>query len=177
MNQSFFDKKIQTNPRPIIVEFWAPWCGPCKMMAPSLKQASEDFDGKVDLWKINADQDPEILQKLGVRGIPTMIGFFEGKEIARKTGAMTPDNVNAFFSAVAEQKPFIRNLTVVERVIRLLVAAAVALVAWLNGPAYWLFGVAAVIAFTAVYDRCPVYKVVKLQVQSWFNRRKSSGSA
>ena len=58
------------------------------------------------------------------------------------------------------------------KLLRLLVAAAVALVAWLNGPAYWLFGVAAVIAFTAVYDRCPVYKVVKLQVQQLKTRRR-----
>lgn len=174
MNQKFFEKKIRTNPRPIIVEFWAPWCGPCKMMAPSLKKAADDFDGKVDLWKINADQEPEILQKLGVRGIPTMIGYFEGKEITRKTGAMTPENVHAFFSAVAEQKPFIRNLSWVERVIRILLAVAVGLIAWLNGPIYWLLGVAAVILFSAVYDQCPVYKVVKLQFQSWLKRKRTS---
>ncbi len=174
MNQKFFQQKLQNNPRPIIVEFWAPWCGPCKMMAPALQEAAKMYEGKVDLWKINADKEPELLRDLGVKGIPTMFGFFEGKEITRKTGAMTPENVHAFFAAVAEQKPFVRRLNWVERLIRVLMAAAVAVVAWLNGPAYWLFAVAGVIVFSAVYDRCPVYKVLSLQVKSWFKGGKKA---
>jgi thioredoxin 1 len=89
---------------------------------------------------------------------------------------MAPQHVNDFFAAVAEQKPFVRSLSWVERLIRVLMAVAVAVVAWLNGPAYWLFAVAAVILFSAVYDRCPVYKVLRLQVKSWLKGKKTPAS-
>ena len=139
MNKSFFEQKIKNNPRPIIVEFWAPWCGPCKMMAPSLKQAEKEFEGQVDLWKINADKEPEILRDLGVRGIPTMIAYFEGEELSRKTGAMTPPQLHDFFSKVSEKEPFVRSLSWVQRVIRLAIASLVAYFAATNGPHYRLY--------------------------------------
>ena len=96
MKPGAFDFKVRKNPRPIVVEFWAPWCGPCKMMAPYLKQAEQEFSGRVDLLKVNADENPDVLKSLGIRGIPTMIGYNQGEEVARKTGAMTPDNVQGF---------------------------------------------------------------------------------
>ena len=69
MKQSAFEFKIRKNQRPVIVEVWAPWCGPCKSMAPYLKKAEQEFAGKVDLWRINADENTDLVKALGVRGI------------------------------------------------------------------------------------------------------------
>ena len=165
-----FENKVRKNPRPIVVEFWAPWCGPCKMMAPYLKQAETAFNGQVDLWKVNADENPEVLKSLGIRGIPTMIGYNRGEEVARKTGAMTPDNVHAFFSAVQENKPFRRTLSWPERIIRILPALLFFYAGVTRGPSYWLIAVGVVFLFSAVYDRCPAYKMISTQIKSWFKR-------
>ena len=160
MKQSALEFKLRKNSRPVVVEIWAPWCGPCKMMAPSLKKAEQEFAGKVDLWRINADENSELLRSMGVRGIPTMIGYNKGAEISRKTGAMTAENVLGFFSAVAENKPFSRTLSWVERIMRIVPAIIILVLGWLNGPNYWIMALGAVILFSAFYDRCSVCKVV-----------------
>ncbi|HNB54097.1 MAG TPA: thioredoxin family protein, partial [Anaerolineales bacterium] len=68
----FFDK-LKTNPRPVVVDLWAPWCMPCRAMAPLVKKMEKQYDGQVDVWKINADDSQDLLRALRVFGIPTMI--------------------------------------------------------------------------------------------------------
>lgn len=174
MKQSAYEFKLRKNPRPVVVEFWAPWCGPCKVMAPSLKKAEEVYLGKVDLWKINADENPELLRGLGVMGIPTMIGYYDGQEVSRRTGGMTAENVQAFFEAVQHNQTFSRSLSPFERAIRIVPALALLLLGWFNGQNYWLMAVGGVLLFSAFYDRCPVYKVVSAQVKSWFKKPTSN---
>lgn len=176
MNLSAFELKVRKNPRPMVVEFWAPWCGPCKMMGPYLKKAEQDFSGQVDLWKINADENPELLRSLGVMGIPTMIGYHQGQEVTRKTGAMTPDNVQGFFAAVKENKAFSRSLSWVERIMRVLPALIFFWLGATSGPSYWMIAIGVVFLFSAVYDRCPVYKVVSAQIKSWLKRPQKTES-
>jgi len=172
MNQSGFELKIRKSPRPVVVEFWAPWCGPCKMMAPSLKKAEQDYTGQVDLWKINADENPDLLRSLGIMGIPTMIGYHQGQEVARKTGAMTPDNVAAFFAAVKENKAFNRSLSWMERLIRVVPALIFFWLGATGGPNYWMVAIGVAFLFSAVYDRCPIYKVISAQFKSWFKKKQ-----
>jgi len=64
MKKLEFERKIRNNPRPIIVDLWAPWCTPCKAMAPAFKQVSQNYNGKVDVLKINADESPDVLKAL-----------------------------------------------------------------------------------------------------------------
>ncbi len=170
MKRSAFDAKIKNSPRPIVAEFWAPWCGPCKMMAPSLKKAEEAYKGQVELWKINADDNAELLRSLGVKGIPTMIGYHKGLEVTRRTGAMTPDNVLAFFGAVQENKEFARQLSWLERILRIAPALLFFYLGATSGPNYWLLAAGGFFLFLSVYDRCPIYKALSGRVKGWLKK-------
>ncbi len=83
-----FQKLIQRSDLPVVVDFWAPWCGPCKMMAPEFAKASEALAGKAILAKLNTQDFPQPAAQLGISGIPTMILFQGGQEKARQSGAM-----------------------------------------------------------------------------------------
>ena len=74
-----FESEVINSKLPVLIDFWAEWCGPCRMLSPILDQLSEEMDGKVKIVKMNIDENPETPSKFGVRGIPTMLLFKEGK--------------------------------------------------------------------------------------------------
>lgn len=81
-----FEEKVLKASNPVLVDFWAPWCGPCKMAEPALEELSDEFSGKVDIVKMNVDENQDIPGKFQVLSIPTTILFKEGKEVGRQTG-------------------------------------------------------------------------------------------
>jgi thioredoxin 1 len=81
-----FEEKVLKSEIPVLVDFWAPWCGPCKMAEPVLEELSEDYKDKVIIVKINIDENQEYSQKYSVMSIPTTILFKEGEEVGRQTG-------------------------------------------------------------------------------------------
>ena len=83
-----FEKTVLSSNVPVIVDFWAPWCGPCKMIAPTLEKIAKENAGKMIVAKVNTDENPEWAMKYGVQGIPTMLFVANGKIIHRQVGAL-----------------------------------------------------------------------------------------
>ncbi|GAB4488333.1 MAG: thioredoxin [Anaerolineales bacterium] len=83
-----FEKTVLQSATPVIVDFWAPWCGPCKMVAPILDKLAKEYAGKVIVAKVNTDDNPEWAMKYGVQGIPTMLFIAGGKIVHRQVGAL-----------------------------------------------------------------------------------------
>ena len=82
-----FDSDVLGSDKPVLVDFWAEWCGPCKQIGPALEEISEEFAGKLSIAKVNIDENPETPGKFGVRGIPTLMIFQNGELTATKVGA------------------------------------------------------------------------------------------
>jgi thioredoxin 1 len=99
-----FDKTVMQSNTPVIVDFWAPWCGPCRMVAPVLDKLAKEYSGKLLVAKVNTDENPEWATKFGVQGIPTMLFVANGKIVHRQVGAlpepMLRDIVSQFIDVV-----------------------------------------------------------------------------
>ena len=88
-----FEADVLNADRPVLVDFWAEWCGPCKMIAPALEEIAGALGDKVDIVKLNIDENPDTPGKYGVRGIPTMLLFKGGAPVAQKVGAAPRSNI------------------------------------------------------------------------------------
>jgi thioredoxin 1 len=90
-----FESEVLQSGLPVVLDFWAPWCGPCKMIAPILDDIATELDGKVKVVKINVDENQQVAAKFGVRSIPTLVIFNEGKVVATQVGALPKNQLIA----------------------------------------------------------------------------------
>jgi thioredoxin 1 len=91
-----FDNDVLKSDKPVLVDYWAEWCGPCKAIAPILDEVSKDYDGRLQIAKMNVDENRDVPAKFGIRGIPTLMLFKGGQLAATKVGALSKAQLTAF---------------------------------------------------------------------------------
>ena len=91
-----FEADVLQSDKPVLVDFWAEWCGPCRAIAPTIEEMAQEFDGQVQVVKVNVDESRAIAAKMGIRGIPTLMMFNGGQLAATKVGALTRSQMSDF---------------------------------------------------------------------------------
>lgn len=94
VSDSNFEQDVLNSDRPVLVDFWAPWCAPCRMLAPTVEAVGEKYAGSAKVVKLNVDDNPSVSQRFGIKGIPTLILFKGGKEEERVVGATSKDAIS-----------------------------------------------------------------------------------
>ena len=101
LTDTSFTESVEKNPSPILVDFWAEWCMPCRALAPVLDELAQEFNGKIRFAKVNVDECKDIPAKFGIRGIPTLILFQDGKKVNELVGNQPKDKIRSMLSKVS----------------------------------------------------------------------------
>jgi len=99
VNDATFEPEVLKSDIPVLVDYWAEWCGPCKSIAPMLAEVAKEYSGKLKVAKINVDDNQEVPRKYGIRGIPTLMLFKNGNMEAQKVGALSKSQLTAFLDS------------------------------------------------------------------------------
>ncbi len=173
MDKKTFVERVKTHPRPIVVDMWATWCNPCRAIEPDMRRLTQQYKDRVDVWKINVDEDKEIARLLGVRGIPTLIIFNSGKELGRIIGAQPPSVLGGMFEAALSGERLQSGLSPQDRLLRLLTCMALLAVSWtVKIPTVSIVCTAGalVILFLTLADSMPFWRNFQKRLVNWLRR-------
>jgi thioredoxin len=159
MDQKQFLEKAEASGKPTVVDFWAPWCAPCRMTKPILEKLAKEYHDEVNFWPVNADEQQGPLQELKIYGIPTVLLVQDGKIAARFTGAQRENVYRRMFEALANGETPQTSISPIDRLLRLGVGTAT-IIFTLQSATWWLLPLGLLILFTGVYDRCPIWKAI-----------------
>ena len=103
LDSSNFDKEVKKSKTPVIIDFWAPWCGPCQMMGPTFEELSNEYGGKLKFAKLNTDEQSEIANQFGIQGIPSLSILNKGKEVDRIVGFAPKEVLKEKIDAILDE--------------------------------------------------------------------------
>jgi len=156
-----FETELKSRDNPVVVDFSAAWCGPCKMISPILHKLAREYQGQVDFLEVDADQNPDLLRSLGIMAIPNLIVYRHGKQVLHQTGARPKAGYREMFAQLAagEAAPTPAAMSTFDRAFRLLTGG---FVAWLGFQydLWLLLPLGAVVMSLGMYDRCPIWRVL-----------------
>ena len=159
MNKQEFQEKINSSEKPLVVDFWATWCAPCMMTKPILEKLGKEYAEDVEFLPINADESRDVLEDYRILGIPIVLAFKGGKEVARVTGAQNEAGYRAIFESMAKGVKVEIPMTQIDRMLRL--GAGGLLVMYGLPDRNWIVvAIGAVVAFLGIYDRCPIWNAL-----------------
>ena len=166
MNKEQLFEQLRQSERPTIIDFWAPWCVPCRRTKPILEKLAQEYSGQVDFQAINADEHPELMRELKILSIPTLLIVDQNKEMNRMMGAQPPNSYRQLFDSLATgDGPISIPISNRDRFFRLGIGAILAIMAW-TYSIWWLLPLGFGVMFWGIYDRCPIWQAISARFKT-----------
>jgi thioredoxin 1 len=173
VDKNTFVARLKIHPRPVVVDVWATWCNPCRAIEPDMRRLTQQYKDRVDVWKVNVDEEKDIARALGVHGIPTLIIFNNGRELGRMVGAQPLSVLGEMFEAALTGERIQPGLSQQDRLLRLITCMALLAVSWtVKNPAVSIVCIvsAILILFLTLADSLPFWQTFQKRVGNWFRQ-------